>query len=312
VFGKSAEIKQELRIDRLYDRPFALIGCGVTLRDPSSCNGVALLHITEGAGSPVHPAGTKTTLYVLDVAVRGSESAPGVVVEGDGRRLEEIRTHNNLIGVKLLGDDNVLRHSAIHLSTADGLVVDGNRNVIEATDVTSAGGHGIRVTGNRNKLIGNLAGGQLTGNAGDGINVRGAGNVLRRNEAYGNVGDGFDVSGGRAAAPNVLKANTAGGPYLGNGGNGIVLGGTGGGAGDPVEVENNKTFGNYLAGVKVLGQGHQLRGNVSGGTGLKSNGGCEFEVTAGNLNATGNLAGSTGVLGASGTAFPSSCINTSF
>jgi hypothetical protein len=312
TFGATGEVRQELVIDRYFDKPFALIGCGVTLRDPETCNGVPAVQITEAAGSPVHPAGSKTTLYVLDFAIRGSESAPGLLVEGDGRMLEEIRAYNNLIGVKVHGNDNRLRNSAIDNSTADGLVVDGNRNVVEATDVTSAGGHGIRVVGNRNKLIGNGAGDQLNGSQGDGVNVKGFGNVLRGNHAYGNGGDGFDVSGGTAAAPNILRRNKAGAPYRGNGGNGILLSGTGNGAADPVEVENNQTHSNSLAGIKVMGKGHRLRGNVSGGAALHGNGGCEFEVGAGNVNGTGNMAGTAPVSGPAGSVFPAACIQGSF
>ncbi len=312
-FGATGEIKQEFVIDRFYDKPFALIGCGVTVRDPATCNGVPAVRITEAAGSPAHPAGSKTALYVLDFAILGSESAAAVLVEGDGRMLEEIHTHANLVGVKVVGNDNRLRNSVIDQNTADGLVVDGNRNVVEATDVTSAGGHGIRVTGNRNKLIGNVAGGQFKGNAGDGINMKGVGNLLRGNHAFGNGGDGLDVSGGTAAAPNILRRNQAGAPYRGNGGNGILLGGAGTGASDPVEVEGNWTYSNRLAGIRIGGTGHQLRGNVSGGSGpFEANAGCQFEVAEGNINGSGNVSGSAPVLGAPGSVFPQLCGGPSF
>jgi hypothetical protein len=308
----SAEFREEVTIDRVYDTPFALIGCGVTIKDPQYCNGVTPLRIAESAGSPEHPAGSKVTLYVLDVGVQGSRSAPGFLVEGDGRMLEEISAQDNLIGVKLVGDHNRLRSSVIGGSLADGLVVEGSGNAIEATEVGSSGGHGIRVDGNRNRLIGNTAGGQLTGNGGDGINVTGARNVLRGNQAFGNAGDGIDVSGGTAAGPNILRRNKAGSPYLGNGGNGILLGGTGSGLADPVEVDANQTYSNGLAGLKITGSGHELRDNVSGGWPLKSNGGCEYAVAGGNFNATGNLAGASAVAGADGSPFPTPCIQASF
>jgi hypothetical protein len=305
-FG-GGEIAQEITISRFYDAPFALIGCGVMIADPLYCNGVPPVRITEAAGSPAHPAGSKTTLYVLDVGVRGSKSAPGFLVRGDGRLLEEIRVLDNLTGVKLAGDDNQLRGSAVEGSIADGVVVEGSGNVVESTEVVSSGGHGIRVIGDRNRVIDNLAGSAFSGNGGDGVNVTGAGNVLRGNEAYANGGDGFDVSGGTAAAPNILRRNRAGAPYRSNMGHGIRLGGTGGGPSEPVEVQANRTSANGLAGIKVTGSGHELRDNASDG-----NTGCEYAVAPGNLNATGNLAGAFTVAGADGSPFPIGCIQSGF
>jgi hypothetical protein len=303
--------KKELRIERFYERPFALIGCGVTIIDPANCNSVPPVHIAESAGSPVHPAGSNITLYVLDFGVRSSTSAPGFLVEGDGRQLDEIRAHGNLIGVKILGDDNVVRNGAIDGNLADGLVVEGSGNLIEGTGVFSNGGHGMRVTGDRNKVLASTAGGQLAGNAGDGVNVRGQGNLVRGNAAYGNAGDGIDVGGGTAAAPNLLKKNKAGAPQLGNGAHGILLGGTGSGPSNPVEVDGNQAHGNTRAGIKITGTGHELRDNASGGPGAL-NAGCEYEVAAGNINATGNKAGSSGVAGADGSPFPAGCIRAFF
>src|SRR5262249_5605906 len=94
---------QEVTITRTYDRPFALIGCSVTLRDPDSCDSIALIRIAAGAGSPEFPAGSGVTMYLQGIAVTGSGSAPGIVVEGDGRYLEAMTSTGNSRGFSVLG-----------------------------------------------------------------------------------------------------------------------------------------------------------------------------------------------------------------
>jgi hypothetical protein len=43
---------QQVDVTRAYPSPFALIGCGITLRDPSFCDGHAVVDIRAGAKSP--------------------------------------------------------------------------------------------------------------------------------------------------------------------------------------------------------------------------------------------------------------------
>jgi hypothetical protein len=61
--------------------------------------------------------------------------------------------------------------------------------------------------------------------------------------------------------------------------------------------------------VRVTGSGHQLRDNASGGAGDLDNGGCEFAVSAGNLDAGGNRVNGIAVDG-SGGGFPTGCLGT--
>jgi hypothetical protein len=64
----------------------------------------------------------------------------------------------------------------------------------------------------------------------------------------------------------------------------------------------------------VAGTGHQLKDNVSGGSGGfpggDDNGKCEVAVVSGNFNATGNKANGAAIGGANGSAFPIACQGT--
>src|SRR5262249_46012250 len=159
-----------------------------------------------------------------------------------------------------------------------GVVVQGNLNTIDGVKaLDNSGGDGVTVTGNRNTIANNKAGTESAGNGGNGITVNGKGNLTRGNRAFANQGDGINVSGGSAGKPNVVEANVAGGvPYRGNGANGIVLNGTGPGAGGTVDLLGNTSTHNMLDGFKVTGTGHLLKNNVSGIPTL--NFGCQYDV----------------------------------
>ena len=63
--------------------------------------------------------------------------------------------------------------------------------------------------------------------------------------------------------------------------------------------------------ARVVGTGHQLKDNTSGGAGGfpggDDNGKCELTVVSGNFNAAGNKANGVAIGGASGSAFPTAC-----
>ncbi len=100
----------------------------------------------------------------------------------------------------------------------------------------------------------------------------------------------------------------------GNGGHGIfVHDSSGNGLANPLEIEQNTTRSNGLHGIFIAGTatGHELKGNVSGGTGDLDNGDCEFlSVAAGNWNATGNKANGITIPGRDGDPFPTGCLGT--
>jgi hypothetical protein len=80
---------QQVDVTRAYPSPFALIGCGVTLRDPSFCDGHAVVDIRASATSPEFPAGSGGTLYFQGITATGSILLPALV-RGDGRFFEGI------------------------------------------------------------------------------------------------------------------------------------------------------------------------------------------------------------------------------
>jgi hypothetical protein len=229
-------------------------------------------------------------------------------VDGNGRFLEALGAQTSLLGLQITGNGNTMHGGFVKNNLGGGILVHGDGNTIDAVQISSnTGGDGIEVTGNGNRIVNNTVGDAGVGNGGDGINLFGTGNFIGANFVFQNNGDGINVSGGTAAGPNTIKGNISGSAQRGNGGSGIVLGGTGNGGTTPIELEANTTQGNSVDGIRITGTGHQLKGNVSGGMSAKNNAGCEFNVAAGNINAGGNRSGSRVISGAVGSPFPTGC-----
>jgi hypothetical protein len=299
---------QQVQINRVYDKPFALVGCAITLHDPKHCDGISTVQITAGAGSPEFPVGSGVRLYVYGVTAENSDSAPAWAVDGNGRFLEALGAQTSLLGLQITGNGNTMHGGFVKNNLGGGILVHGDGNTIDAVQISSnTGGDGIEVTGNGNRIVNNTVGDAGVGNGGDGINLFGTGNFIGANFVFQNNGDGINVSGGTAAGPNTIKGNISGSAQRGNGGSGIVLGGTGNGGTTPIELEANTTQGNSVDGIRITGTGYQLKGNVSGGMSAKNNAGCEFNVAAGNINAGGNRSGSRVISGAVGSPFPTGC-----
>jgi hypothetical protein len=295
---------QEVEVNKVYDLPFALIACSVTLRDPDKQDGQAVGRIATTAASPQN-------IFVMDL--HGSESeVAGWKVDGDGRYMRNVDVVGNAVGMWLNGNNNTMHNGAAEENSGVGILVQGNGNKVEDADSFANGDDGIRVTGNSNTLDGpdvgdrgkgnagdgiqvtgnanvvkeadvfsntlngilvsgntnqllkNDVGDRTKGNGGDGIQVAGFGNTLTENRVFASGGDGIDVAGGTAASPNVLKKNVAGDRDKGNAGNGIALAGTGNNGSNPVELEENTAKANGLNGFLVTGSGHQLKKNTSG------------------------------------------------
>ena len=153
------------------------------------------------------------------------------------------------------------------------------------------------------------AGDKGKGNGADGVHVAGTGNLISEVDAFANGGDGIEVVAATGSPNIVIKSKSGDRSGKGNAGNGILVSGPGNGAANPVELEENTVKANGLVGIRVLGTGHQLKKNVSGGTSSgEPNVGCEFLAAPGNLNATGNKANGVTVPGANGSAFPTVCV----
>jgi hypothetical protein len=143
------------------------------------------------------------------------------------------------------------------------------------------------------------------------MNIRGRGNEVYRSRVHANGGHGLDVAGGTSESPNLIRKNLVGDVRKGNAGHGIFVHGDVGRAGGAVEIYKNTVKANALHGIHLdaSATGHDLERNVGGGRGADSNGGCEYTVAAGNVNAGRNLANGVAVPGTGG-AFPPGCLGT--
>jgi hypothetical protein len=231
-------------------------------------------------------------------------------VEGNGRLLRNTSAIDNVTGLWFVGNDNTMYNGAAIRNSGVGILAQGQGNTITDADAVANGAHGIHVIGDLNRVLRNDVGDRGKGNGGDGLHVSGGGNLVQENDAFANLGDGIEVSGGTGATPNVIKKNRMGSTGKGNGGNGLLVGGTGNGTPDPVEIEQNRAYSNGLNGISAVGSGHELKQNISGGSAAQKNGRCEFDVAAGNFSAGGNKANGVAVGGKDGEPFPTGCIGT--
>ncbi len=195
---------ESIEISQYYSKPFGLFGCSVTLHDANLSNGKPTARITTSAGS----AGTNGNIYVMDLHASDSE-AEGWLVEGNGRYLRNVEARSNAIGVRFVGNSNMMHNGAVENNVGAGLVLQGNSNTATDTDAFSNGSHGVQVTGSSNQVLKVDSGDKNKGNGGDGVHVEGAGNLIQENDAFANGGDGIELVASSGAA-NVLKKNRAG------------------------------------------------------------------------------------------------------
>jgi parallel beta-helix repeat protein len=293
-------LTQRLDIVRDFGLPFALVGCGLTLHDPAPGEAQPTARIRAGARSP--------NFLVIDVGATGS-GLVGWLVEGDGRYLRTVDATGNAHGLAVVGNGNTVDNGRAENNAGLGIYVDGQNNAVIGNEVVGNGDIGIFLKGTGNRLAGNAVGERDRGNGNTGIHAEGSGHLIEENAVLGNGGHGIEVTGGVASGPVVVRKNRVGDRDRGNAGHGIVVAGAGNGGGGPVEIDENDVVSNLGDGVRVTGLGHQLRDNASGGAGDLDNGGCEFAVIAGNLDAGGNRANGVPVDGPGGS-FPTGCLGT--
>jgi hypothetical protein len=292
---------QQVDVTRAYPSPFALIGCGVTLVDPSFCDGHAVVDIRASAKSPEFPAGSGVTLYFQEITATGSVSAPGWLVRGDGRFFEGVGADANMQGMNIAGNRSVIHNSFASDSVSGGITVKGDGNTVDAVQASrNSAGYGINVVGKGNTIANSTA----VDNGAAGIRVDGTGNLTTGNNAFRNILDGIGVSGGTAVSPNVISGNVSGTAGSGNGGSGIAVTGIGSGAGGGAGIKGNTTRANASDGIQVTGSGHKLKNNSSGGSGADGNHACQYRALPGNINVSGNTIGSVPIPGANGSPFP--------
>jgi Right handed beta helix region len=303
-------VQQSVVIDAVYPLPFALIACSVTLHDPTPSDSQPAAHIASTADAPAPPPpGSIGNIFVMGLHAADSDVA-GWLVEGNGRLLRNIAAMDNATGLWFVGNGNTMHNGSAAQNSGVGIRVEGQGNTVTDVDAAANGSHGIDVSGDDNQVLRNAVGDRGQGNSGDGIHVSGSGNVVRENDAFANLGDGIEVGGGTSARPNVIQRNQVGDVGKGNGGNGLLVSGTGNGVADPVEVEENRAQSNGRNGIEVVGEGHELKKNVSGGSAAQDNGACELKVAARNFNAGGNTANAVAIADQDSEPFPTKCMGT--
>ena len=159
---------------------------------------------------------------------------------------------------------------AIDISTPDTIIVIGLDTVggtigwllqtdgheLRGVRAKGATGAGIEIAGSGNRVSWNLV-----SENGAGIVVSGSGNDLRGGTVEKNTGDGVQFSA--TAQANVLQ----GADIQLNGGNGILIEGSGNTVRDNPRVDSNGKNG-----VLVTGSGNLIKGNIIGSDKTKGNG----------------------------------------
>jgi hypothetical protein len=197
---------QSVVINRVFDKPFWLIGCSVTLHDPTPGDGNPVIQITAGAFSP-----GPQNIFVMDLHAADSAYA-GIESTGNGRYLRNENALSNAVGFKVSGNNNTI-HNGSATSNGVGVSVSGDFNTVTDTNAYSNSSHGVQVVGNGNQLLKIDSGDSGKGNGGDGFNVAGDSNNLSEDDAFANSGNGFLVVGNL----NTIAKGRSGDSGKGNG-----------------------------------------------------------------------------------------------
>jgi hypothetical protein len=179
---------QSVVVSQAYDKPFWLIGCSVTLHDPTPGDGNAVIQITGGASSP-----GPYNIFLMDLHAADSGQA-GIESTGNGRYLRNENVLSNAFGFKVTGNNNTI-HNGSATSNGVGVWISGNNNTATDTNAYSNTSHGVQVNGNSNQLLKIDSGDSGKGNGGDGFNVTGDSNNLSEDDAFSNKGNGFTLAG---------------------------------------------------------------------------------------------------------------------
>ena len=261
---------QRFTISQNYAKPFALIGCSITLNDPDATKPTEWIQST--AGSPGN-------IFVMDLHGSGSNVA-GIEVDGSGREIRNAYADNNPgVGYLVTGNGNTLHNGEAVGNGGDGYYVTSNSNLITDANAFSNKGNGFDVVGNSNTLNNLDAGDKGKGNSGDGIHVVGNSNTISGGDAFANTGDGMDVSGNSNTFTNDASGDRSG---KGNGGDGYRV------SGSSNNLNGNKAASNGGNGFDISGgsSGANLLKNDSSNTGAS---GSDLENTLAEYLLTGTV-----------------------
>ncbi|MGQ9585965.1 MAG: right-handed parallel beta-helix repeat-containing protein [Anaerolineae bacterium] len=230
--------------------PMGNAGCGVLVRGGAHDNLIGLAR--------------------ADANVIGSNGADGVCLEGEGTRGN--RVLGNFIGTDRLGHAGLgNRGCGVRLATGAAANQVGDDGLGEGNIVAGNLAGGLCLGGanvHDNEITGNHVGTALSGltaipNEGPGIILSEGttGNTLQQNLISGNAGDGIVLRGSNAnfVLGNRIGVNAVGASALANGGAGVLV--EGGAAfnvvGRVAEGEENQIAGNAGPGIWLRGEGTQ-------------------------------------------------------
>lgn len=213
----------------------------------------------------------------------------GTDTDGDGEivRVNRCEVEGNLVGVLVAEGPHHVEDSDIRLNDGDGMHVTSTGSKIESNSVKLNSGSGIVVSGDANNITANSSdengahGFVVSGIAND-INNNGAGSLTDQ----GNFGHGFWFTGGLDSniESNEAEANALNGFQIDE---------------DSFDVQSNTAKENTGTGFVVSVAGNNLDTNRS-----EDNVGDEYDISAGNLDDSGNTAdGATITFGAGGGIF---------
>ena len=237
-----------------------------------------------------------------DFSALGSSSAPGWLVDGDGRLLEGIGSNAEHDGMKIAGNGNTIHNSFANDNVGGGITMIGDGNTVDAVQASrNDAGYGINVVGKGNTIANSTARRQRGRRHPGGRN----GQPDQRQQRLTATSSTVSVSpGAPPSAPTWLTVTSAAQPAPATGESALPLTGTGSGAVGSADIKGNITRGNASDGIQVTGSGHKLKNNSSGGSGSDGNHACQYRMASGNINMSGNTIGSVPIPGANGSSFP--------
>jgi hypothetical protein len=243
----------------------------------------AVRNVISGNGGGIDIVGSANVVQGNFIGTNATGTA--AVPNGAGVsifNLSPVTSTDNVIGGTAAGARNLISGNQTGISTGGtGTIIQGN---LIGTDINGTSKipntNGIVAIG-LNILVGGLtaeARNVISGNQGDGVYLRGAGNKLRGNyigtditgtKALGNTGNGVVagenavIGGTEPEARNIISAN-------GNFGN-VALGYNNSGASATVQgnyigtdVTGTRALGGSLAGVNIISQGNLIGGTAAG------------------------------------------------
>jgi hypothetical protein len=239
----------------------------------------------------VHVSGGAVDSRIVANLIAGNMGS-GIRIDGSGT--DRTVVQGNSIGTDAAGGAAIANAGAgIEIVGVNADHVIGGALAAERNLVSGNAGDGIAIRGfgvtgvviEGNRVGTDAAGTAAVGNAGAGVSIQGSLNTLRGNLVSGNVGDGIVLDGdGNLVLGNSIGTDVTGAIMLANGGAGVWLGAaaTNHRVGGTVAGERNRIAFNTGAGIKLDAS---ARGNALLGNSIEGNGALGIDLNADGVTA---------------------------